>query len=672
MSAWRRRWWDVLVPLLLLAAAAAITTYRLGAQSLWLDEGYTAWYVSAHFTGQLIGDLLSPTQAYPLYHLVLKLATRLWGDSEWALRLPSAAAGALCVPAAYGLGRELRDRWLGLAAALLLLAAPFAVWQAQDAKAYSLTLLTALVLWWAVARALRTNGRASWLALALVVLVAPFVHRLLVIVVLGGAVAVVVARLTGRRRALGLAALALFGLAFTAALSASLRRQGAGAQFSAAGPLTALQITATKFALDRGPADLARRWWLPFAALAALGGWGWLGRLRDPATRPAARLWAIMGGVPLAMFGLLLAVQRLYEPRYVIILFPAWLLLLAGGVALPWRIANPRPARLLLRAVAVLALLGVGWAEQMALFQPGKGLFSGAAVKEDYRGAVAQLAAHIHPDDLVIVHPDAIAPLYDYYRQRVSRQPLPDATVFSPLERAKGFEKYELNTRIGPALQTHKRAWLLIAPDHANLVDPPPTAADEVGWVGLAFQFADSNGRIPCANPSPERFNGVWLYCNNMPEIQGVTPQPATPLGADFGDQLRLRGVTITPFAGGPHPGGTLPVTLFWEPLHSLAGTDSQVFVHLTRPNDPTVLAQTDGRPMEGGQPTSRWTKPHVLLHDDRTLPLPADLAPGEYVVRVGVYEFRDGAIQRLAAQTALPSSDNSVVIAHVTVTAAP
>ncbi len=109
-------------------------------------------------------------------------------------------------------------------------------------------------------------------------------------------------------------------------------------------------------------------------------------------------------------------------------------------------------------------------------------------------------------------------------------------------------------------------------------------------------------------------------------------------------------------------------MTLFWEPLANLAGTDYLVFLHLTWTDDPHPLTQTDGRPMEGGQPTSRWTKPHVLFHDDRTIPLPADLRPGRYVLRMGVYRASDGS--RLHAETRAPVLDDAIVLGEVQIVA--
>src|SRR3982751_3518744 len=90
--------------LLLFVLALLLRLYRLGAQSLWLDEGGT-WSEGTGRTGKgwlaLFAELWSKDPAYPLYHLLLKVWVTLAGDSEWALRFPSALAGAATVAVMY-------------------------------------------------------------------------------------------------------------------------------------------------------------------------------------------------------------------------------------------------------------------------------------------------------------------------------------------------------------------------------------------------------------------------------------------------------------------------------------------------------------------------------------------------------------------------------------------
>jgi 4-amino-4-deoxy-L-arabinose transferase-like glycosyltransferase len=299
------------VALVLLVAALWIRLYRLDAQPLWLDEGATWATVTGNRLGALLRDLFRPTQAYPLYHVLMKLDTRLLGDGAWALRLPSAVAGALAVPAIYALGRELRGEVLGLGAAVLLLVSPFAIWQAQDAKAYSLTLLVTILLALTLARAIRRATPASWLAFALAALVAPFVHRLLLFSLLGAAVVwALTATHRYRRRVLAGALVAALGV--VGALVVSLRAQSAGGQYSGTGALQALWLTFGQFATGQWPGAVRRLWLLPFALLTLLGGGKLLLDLRRSPRARGPLLILVLGGLPTLLLTLLLLFQPMY------------------------------------------------------------------------------------------------------------------------------------------------------------------------------------------------------------------------------------------------------------------------------------------------------------------------------------------------------------------------
>lgn len=132
--------WNVVAATLL---AAILRCFRLGEQSLWIDEVFT-WYNAA--IGQPLGALELFSNIHgPLHALILHGWGSVAGDSEWALRLPSAVFGTAMVPAMAWLAR----RWLGsdtaVAAAWLTAASPFLVWYGQEARNYSLLMLCAVV-----------------------------------------------------------------------------------------------------------------------------------------------------------------------------------------------------------------------------------------------------------------------------------------------------------------------------------------------------------------------------------------------------------------------------------------------------------------------------------------------------------------------------------------------
>ena len=123
--------------------AAGLRLFHLGAQSLWIDEVLT--WNSAHIGRPFGSSELLENVHGPLFSLIEHYWCAWAGDSEWALRLPSALFGVATVPAIAWLA----DRWLGrpvaVWAAWLLALSPFHVWYSQEARNYSLLMLCACV-----------------------------------------------------------------------------------------------------------------------------------------------------------------------------------------------------------------------------------------------------------------------------------------------------------------------------------------------------------------------------------------------------------------------------------------------------------------------------------------------------------------------------------------------
>jgi hypothetical protein len=628
---------------LLLTLALLPRLFRLGAQSLWLDEGST-WQMTRAGWSTLLLDLFNPVSGYPLYHLLLKGWLALAGSSEWALRFPSALAGAAAVVALYLAGRELR-RYAGdppgsklfpLAAALLLAGSPFAIWYAQEAKVYSLLLLVAVLLLWSLLRALRQPTRSAWLLVGGLALLSIFVHRLAALLLVAAWVAWLLTT-RGKRHVraahwLGVAlASGVLVAGMAAVLTSDLSETGAAIP---ADPATALWLALLRFSLDRGPGEFTGWWLLPWAALLA---WGGALLLRDALGGPraaAARVLLCWLLVPLVLFLVQLAFTHLYESRYLMLVYPAWLLTLAYPLAVP-------PRRLWRDVAAGVLLVGALLSGTAALLQPPQGLFSGYPVKEQYRAAVGVLARQVHPDDAVIVHPSYIQPLYDYYMARMSADPPPEPITFPAFKHFQTvFNQRDWDEARRHELAGYVRSFLLIAPHHARTVDRPrDDMGDEYGLVGLYFQHTSRLEKWPCGI---WRFQGVHVLCQDSPEAYetGAQPQPATPMSAHFGEVLRFEGYTLkatTPAGPGTYrAGGTLPVTLFWD-VTQPPTRNYRFFLHLCQQCEQPPAAATDGEPLGGYLPTSVWL-PGNLVHDERALPLPPDLPPGRYRLLLGAY----------------------------------
>ncbi|HAJ36278.1 MAG TPA: hypothetical protein DCL15_11345 [Chloroflexi bacterium] len=115
-------------------------------------------------------------------------------------------------------------------------------------------------------------------------------------------------------------------------------------------------------------------------------------------------------------------------------------------------------------------------------------------------------------------------------------------------------------------------------------------------------------------------------------------PEVARPLSATLGGAIRLYSVDIT------RDGDVLAVQLVWQALAPLT-TSEKVFVHLIGP-DGGLLAQSDALPASG-YGTEQWVEGEVV-RDAHRLTLPPDLPPGNYRLRVGMYDPATGV--RLAA----------------------
>jgi uncharacterized membrane protein len=106
-------------------------------QSLWLDEATTALVTRMSlndiFTKFLPGDFHPP-----LYYLILKYWTSIFGSSEIALRVPSLIFGVLTIYTVYLIGRKLFNEKIGIISSLFLATSGLSIYYSQEARMYSL------------------------------------------------------------------------------------------------------------------------------------------------------------------------------------------------------------------------------------------------------------------------------------------------------------------------------------------------------------------------------------------------------------------------------------------------------------------------------------------------------------------------------------------------------
>ena len=642
------------IPLILLTAlAAAVRCATLSYQSLWLDEIYTVVEAGRPW-GTLLLNLFLPQQGYPLYILGMRLWIVLLGTGEAALRLPSALAGIATVPLLYLLGRRTFGRAAGLVAATLLALSPLAIWYSLEAKAYALLLLVTVVAWLLLWEAVEQGGRWRWLGWAGITLIGLSVHRLFILSLLGQLVYIVYLARQGhftRRYRLVLLGLLILTLLLTVAgLWWTLGREGAGQQFDVQRRWQDLASTFTQFSLriPPGPPEppvlVDRRPWLIPFGLAALAGLVALGRgiaARAARRRRAVFLLAFLV-VPPGVFYLLYLIRPFYYERYLLGTLPAYLLLLAVGIVQLWKWTQALGARVtayssrfashasgfsaLLASVlaTVLGLLTLATCLGVLLFswqQVQDWTLTRLPQKEQYREATRYLQEHLHPGDLLVVHPGYLVPAVEFYAARFPRVPLELHTITNTETVDYGYKDF--TATMDRLARGRRRACLLYAPAHAQ-------TETRSYWVYEWFYLN------PFLRSDEQHWTGLDLYCISFnAEYRGAFPDPQNPLDARFGDAVLLWGADLEPFQEPLQPGDSLPLTLYLEGLQPSL-PDLEVVVRLVDAQGEQVWAETSDQPLNGHLPTSMWVPGDEFL-DYNELLLPQDLPSGQYIVEVGL-----------------------------------
>jgi len=144
---------------------SALRFWRLDGQSLWSDE-LSSWRQSHQETISAVIEVgVRPTPYPPVYPILLYFVERHIGESEIALRLPSAIAGVLAILAVFFLARQLYSVREGIIAAGLMAFSYQPVYYSQEARAYAFLLLFSILsshFWFRVREQLEASDRVSF------------------------------------------------------------------------------------------------------------------------------------------------------------------------------------------------------------------------------------------------------------------------------------------------------------------------------------------------------------------------------------------------------------------------------------------------------------------------------------------------------------------------------
>jgi uncharacterized membrane protein len=383
------------------------------AESLWWDE-----VITLQQSRGSIADLIRMVAADnypPLHNILVQLSIRVLGESEFALRLPSAILGALTVLLVYWVGVLLNSRWGGVIAASLLAVAGFHIWYSQEARAYALMAFAATAYAGCILWVAQKPGWPRMMAnvLAGTALLYSHPYGMFLFASLAGAMVLLLMRrgdwAIGPVRFALLQAIA--ALAFVPWAFVLLARTGAiDATVGWIPEVTALRVLYYLMQVTTGPAMLLAVFVCALVLLV----------IRPRSTTQIVLLGAWALG-PLAIGVVLsLATQPLLVQRYLIGSLPA--LLLIVGIAAMKLEGVVRTAM-----IAVVALAGI--TSYVAFWPPAR---------TDFRGIAHQLQARMTPDDCLVIWSWAWIGL-DYYYDAppcllVRQGPEPSDALYADLD----------------------------------------------------------------------------------------------------------------------------------------------------------------------------------------------------------------------------------------------
>lgn len=400
---------------------AVLRVYNLSTQSIWIDE---AWSIS---TGTMNVLLMVATVANgdfspPLYDFLLHYWMVIFGTSESAIRLLSVLFGVLAIPMIYLVGRQLFDKEAGLIAALILALSSFNIFYSQELRMYSLMVLLALLSMYFFLRFLQRSTLASSAGYVLSTTLLVYTHYYGLFVVLAQNIYIVALLLLTARRTFQLRQWVILE-AFVVALFAPwigifiYRGRGPGLQLISWVPLPTLSDFVTTFVVYAGTAALL----IIFVLLSLIvlfrftrvtGSFDW----KHPLKSVKAYSWNV-SIINVASFLLLVVwlfalnvipfvvsqvTQPIYFTRYAIAGSVASYLLVAGGI----RNINGKFVRL--GVIAVIIILAA--ANLQAYYM--------SDARGQAREATNLINANAESGDVVLVFPNSMHLIFDYYNNR--------------------------------------------------------------------------------------------------------------------------------------------------------------------------------------------------------------------------------------------------------------
>jgi len=630
--------------LLICLLAFTLRAYRLDAQSLWYDEG-----LSVHLAALPPGETIAQsaiTDHPPLHALLLNVWMRVAGSSEFSIRFVSVLFGTLAVALTHALGKTVGGQRVALVAAGLMAIAPMAVWYGQEARGYSLLITLILIAVLAFLRLVVGDWRRRvWLAYILSCTAALYTHYFAAFPI----VAINLAFLVHLARS------KLPDMCSVLRIPCPRDRSAHNTQHATRNTQHAIytwllaQLAIVVLFLPWLPNALAQAasnatyfpgrvtWdtvvfdtWRAFAAgelpspalpdLSPLVSVLWLAIILAGLASPFIRrstiphshshsnsLLVFLLVVPLLLMSILAWERPKFAPRYLLPSLPAFVTLAALGIDTLLHSRNR-----LLVALAVIPLLSVLALDLLVTVQI---YLDPSVARPDVRSVAAYVEDNELSGDAILLVGGHQAPVFEYYYGGDADViPLPPdllPAAQSPLD-------VRAVARLSDIAVKHPRVWLVLW--QQNIADPTGVILSELQERANRLEV----GR---------NFHGMSLL---LFDLRGAEFQagPQQSVAVEFAEPIRLVGFDLN--SNQSPPGGALSFALYFESSGPIA-RNYQVFTHLVGP-DGSIAAQADGIAGSDSYPTSLWPA-GVRMRNRFSMRLPPDLPPGDYRLRVGLYD---------------------------------
>lgn len=493
------------VALVIIIGIAAIVRIALLDQPMRYDEAVTyVEYVRPATSPLSILQSYRPNN-HILHTLLVFVSTRIFGDAEWAIRLPAILAGLALIPAAY---LAFRDAGGLLAAALAAGSSPLILYS-TNGRGYTLVALFTLIGFIAAQRIVRDNRWRDWIILA-IALSLGFWTIPVMLFPCGAILGWLAVHL---RKPLIVRFIAcLFATAVLTVLLYAPMIRSVGIS----------EITSNKFVITHGiarflrelrvaPIDIARMWttgiWWPLAwllhaaALASIF-------LPDPHRRHRI--------LPVALITLLVvlfATLRMPPTRVWLWLLPIYLG--CAAMTFAWLMRRLHPHVMPISAVALAALMSFTSIAPVRA-STDTGAFPAA------RGVANQLRSHLRTTDRVIASTPADGPLA-YYLARLGIEP----TIFETVAPRRIFIVVTDDDRVENLLARRGV--------NANQFNPPDLLSSVSGGkiYAAARRRADPHsGQTPPSDPAQvvttfhaQPFSRSHAHPTPAPQVRGHHPQ---------------------------------------------------------------------------------------------------------------------------------------------------